>query len=103
MDTAPGWDLLKLWYREPARRFAEALPLGNGRLGAMVFGGTRRERLLLNEDTLWSGAGPRDTANDDALNHLGDLRRQVLADRDYHGADAAAQRMQGAHTESYLC
>lgn len=44
-----------LWYKQPAKKWEEALPLGNGRMGAMVFGGIRRERLQLNEDTLWAG------------------------------------------------
>ena len=44
-----------LWYRTPAARWNEALPIGNGRLGAMVFGGVREERLQLNEDTVWAG------------------------------------------------
>ncbi len=46
---------MKLWYDEPAGEWVEALPLGNGRLGAMVFGGTSQERLQLNEETIWSG------------------------------------------------
>ncbi|MBC7775060.1 MAG: glycoside hydrolase N-terminal domain-containing protein, partial [Phycisphaerae bacterium] len=46
---------LTLWYRQPAGRWIDALALGNGRLGAMVFGGTSAERIGLNEDTLWSG------------------------------------------------
>ena len=44
-----------LWYRRPAEQWTDALPVGNGRLGAMVFGGVESERLQLNEDTLWSG------------------------------------------------
>ena len=44
-----------LWYREPAHSWNESLPLGNGRLGAMVFGGITEERVALNEDTLWTG------------------------------------------------
>ena len=44
-----------LWYRQEAQNWNEALPLGNGRLGAMVFGGAREEKICLNEDTLWSG------------------------------------------------
>ena len=48
---------LRLWYERPAAEWVEALPIGNGRLGAMVFGGVARERLQINEDTLWSG-GP---------------------------------------------
>ncbi len=46
-----------LWYRQPATEWTDALPLGNGRLGAMVHGGVGREELQLNESTLWSG-GP---------------------------------------------
>ena len=45
----------RLWYRRPAERWVEALPIGNGRLGAMVFGGVVTERLQLNDDSLWSG------------------------------------------------
>ena len=48
-------DGLRLWYRTPAQKWTEALPVGNGRLGAMVFGGTQHERIQLNVDTLWAG------------------------------------------------
>src|SRR4051812_49157979 len=50
----------ELWYREPAEQWVEALPLGNGRLAAMVFGGVSQERIALNEDTLTSGEPPSD-------------------------------------------
>ena len=46
---------LKLWYDKPAGKWTEALPLGNGRIGAMVHGGIREEKICFNEDTLWSG------------------------------------------------
>src|ERR1700750_1385670 len=49
-------DLL-LWYRKPAEKWLEALPVGNGKLGGMVFGGTAQERISISEDTLWTG-GP---------------------------------------------
>src|SRR6516162_2301204 len=62
--AAPG--PLTLWYNQPAVEWVEALPVGNGRLGAMVFGGVERERLQLNEDTIWAG-GPYDPANPKAL------------------------------------
>ena len=65
---------LTLWYRRPAAQWVEALPVGSGRLGAMVFGGVERERLQLNEDTLWSG-GPRDWNNPKAPAVLAEVRR----------------------------
>jgi alpha-L-fucosidase 2 len=77
-------DLL-LWYDHPAREWTEALPLGNGRLGAMVFGGTESERLQLNEDTLYGG-GPYDANNPGALAALPEARRLIFEGR-YKEAD----------------
>jgi alpha-L-fucosidase 2 len=81
-----------LWYRAPAERWEEALPIGNGRIGAMIFGGTTRERLQLNEDTLWSG-GPQDSDNPDALPALGRIRELLFARR-YAEAQALVDRTQ---------
>ena len=52
----------RLWYAQPARNWNEALPVGNGRLGAMVFGGPSKERLQLNEESLWAGTPGRSLA-----------------------------------------
>ena len=68
---------LVLWYRQPAREWVEANPIGNGRIGAMVFGGVDAERLQLNEDTLWAG-GPYDPANPEALAALPEVRRLLF-------------------------
>jgi alpha-L-fucosidase 2 len=68
----------RLWYRQPAREWVEALPVGSGKLGAMVFGGVAAERLQLNEDTLWAG-GPYDPANPEALPALPEIRRLIDA------------------------
>lgn len=68
---------LVLWYRQPAERWMEALPIGNGRLGAMVFGGVQHDRLQLNEETLWSGH-PYDPTHDDAAPALGEVRRLLF-------------------------
>ena len=68
---------LSLWYRAPAKKWTEALPVGNGRLGAMVFGGPEREQLQLNEDTLWAG-GPYTPDNTNALAALPEVRRLVF-------------------------
>ncbi|MBM4029561.1 MAG: glycoside hydrolase family 95 protein, partial [Planctomycetes bacterium] len=81
---------LKLWYRQPARQWTEALPLGNGRLGAMVFGGVQQDRLQLNEVSLWSGS-PQDADNPEALAALHEIRRLIFAGQ-YTQANALAAR-----------
>jgi len=89
----------RLWYPSPASNWVEALPLGNGRLGAMVFGGIREERIQLNEDTLWSG-GPKDWNNPDAKNWLPKVREAIFAGR-YAEADELCKKMQGPYNQSY--
>ncbi|NQV34206.1 MAG: glycoside hydrolase family 95 protein, partial [Phycisphaeraceae bacterium] len=84
---------LRLWYTQPATEWTEALPIGNGRLGAMVYGGIEQEHLQLNEDTLWSG-GPLCYDNPDAYQHLATARKQ-LDKGEYADAEATAQRMLG--------
>ncbi|GLY75811.1 glycoside hydrolase family 95 protein [Actinoallomurus iriomotensis] len=77
--TAAGQETnpLRLWYKGPAQEWLQALPVGNGRLGAMVFGGTDTERLQLNEDTIWAGS-PHDYDSPDALAALPQIRQLVL-------------------------
>jgi alpha-L-fucosidase 2 len=77
-----------LWYRQPAGVWTEALPVGNGRLGAMVFGRVAQERLQLNEDTLWAGS-PYDPDNPEALAALPQVRA-LLAEGKYKEATALA-------------
>jgi alpha-L-fucosidase 2 len=81
---------LELWYRRPASEWTEALPVGNGRLGAMIFGGVPVERLQLNEDTFWSG-GPYSPVNPEAREHLQEVRDLIFAGR-YAEAEAIANR-----------
>lgn len=92
-------DDLVLWYARPATRWVEALPIGNGRLGAMIFGDVHVERLQLNEDTLRSG-GPRRWDNPHAHDVLPEVRRSIAAG-DYAGAGALCRQMQGPYNESY--
>lgn len=91
---------LVLWYSQPAEVWEEALPVGNGRLGGMIYGGIQEELIQLNEDTLWSGF-PRDTANYEALRHLEPARR-LVAEGKYAEAEALIEsKMLGRRTESY--
>jgi alpha-L-fucosidase 2 len=92
-NAPPG--TLTLWYAQPATQWSEALPIGNGRLGAMVYGGIEREHLQLNEDTLWSG-GPHCYDNPDAYGHLATVR-ELLERGEYAVAEATAERMLGIH------
>src|SRR3982750_4080015 len=81
-----------LWYRAPAANWNEALPVGNGRLGAMVFGGVVNERLQLNEDTLWAGA-PYDPVNPEAKDALPEVRRLLVAGQYSEAARLASQKV----------
>ncbi|MEP6724170.1 MAG: glycoside hydrolase family 95 protein [Bacteroidota bacterium] len=90
----------RLWYRQPATNWNEALPVGNGRMGAMIFGGIKDERLQLNEQTLWSGA-PRNWNNPGAKKYL-PLIRDAVVQKNYKQADSLSKFMQGPYTESYL-
>jgi alpha-L-fucosidase 2 len=94
------FDDLILRYTAPAAAWTEALPVGNGHLGGMVFGGTVLERIALNEDTLWAG-GPRQGTNPKALAVLPEVRRLLLAG-DYVAAEERCKEMQGPYTHSYL-
>ena len=88
--AAPLPSDLVLWYQQPAAQWVEALPVGNGRIGAMVFGGIARERLQLNEDSFWSG-GPYDPVNPTAHDALHDVRRLI-----FEGRFAEAQALANA-------
>jgi alpha-L-fucosidase 2 len=90
--TAP--DPWVLWFEAPAAAWVEALPIGSGRIGAMVFGGTDSERIALNEDTLWAG-GPYDPTNPDALAALPEIRKLIFAGRYREAHDLAKSRMMG--------
>jgi alpha-L-fucosidase 2 len=67
-----------LWFTEPAKAFTESCPLGNGRLGAMIFGDPGHDRIVLNESTMWSGS-PQDADRQDAVDVLPEIRRLLLA------------------------
>ena len=83
------WEAMKLWYDKPAEKWVEALPVGNGRLGAMIFGGVGKERIQFNEDTLWTGS-PHDYAHEGAAEALPEIRRLL-----FEGRQREAERLAG--------
>ena len=84
----------RLWYRKAASQWDHALPIGNGRLGAMVFGHATRERLQLNEDSLWLGFS-RDRNNPEFLTHLPEVRRLLFAGQPVEAYRVAEKHLLG--------
>ncbi len=92
--SAPA-EPLTLWYRKPATRWEnQALPVGNGRLAAMVFGGVNNERLALNEETVWDGK-PTDYTNPEALKALPEVQRLLFEGKNVEAKKLAAANMMG--------
>src|SRR6187551_569307 len=92
----------KLWYKKPAKVWTEALPVGNGRLGAMIFGGVNEELIQLNEATLWTGGPVRTNVNPKSYENLLLAREALFKNEDYEKAYGYAKNMQGYYSESYL-
>lgn len=83
---------MRLWYRQPASQWNEALPIGNGRLGAMVFGGVESEQIQINEDSIWAGE-KRDRNNPEGLKNLPEVRRLLFAGKPNEAEQLAEKTM----------
>ncbi|MHC4556264.1 MAG: glycoside hydrolase family 95 protein, partial [Planctomycetota bacterium] len=83
---------MKLWYRQPAQEWTQALPVGNGRLGAMVFGGTENERLQFNDDTLWTGQ-PHEYHHEGAVKYLPAVRKLLFEGKQREAEELAMEQM----------
>lgn len=81
---------MKLWYDKPAGLWVEALPLGNGRLGAMVYGDPVHEEFQLNEETIWGGS-PHNNTNPKARAHLAEIRRLIFEGRNMEAQELCGQ------------
>ncbi|SOD82537.1 glycoside hydrolase family 95 protein [Spirosoma fluviale] len=101
--STPVWaqSNLKLWYSKPAAVWTEALPIGNGRIGAMIFGKVEDELIQLNESTLWSGGPVSGNVNPESPSYLPQVR-QALDREDYKQAVTLVKKMQGLYTQSYM-
>ncbi len=91
----------KLWYEHPASVWTEALPLGNGQFGAMVWGGVKDELLQLNDATLWSGGPVKHNVNPEAKNFL-PKARAALFNNNLDSAEYYTKKMQGVYCQNYL-
>lgn len=93
---------IKLWYKQPAKKWTDALPIGNGRLGAMIFGGVDEDRIQFNEQTLWTG-GPRDYQRNGAYKYLPTIRRLVAEGKQPEAEALAQQHFMGmkSHEATY--
>ncbi len=89
--NTPNLTATMLWYQQAAEKWTEALPVGNGRLGAMVFGRATQERIQFNEDTRWSG-GPYDSVVSGGAEHLAEIRQLIFA-----GEYRKAHKLFGRH------
>jgi len=92
----------RLWYNTPAEAWTEALPVGNGRIGAMVYGGIAQERIQFNEETLWKGK-PRSYAHKDASLYLSAIRKLLSQNRQREAQDLAMVQFMSdpLHQEAY--
>lgn len=92
---------LLLWYKQPAKTFEQALPLGNGRLGVMVYGGIEKEIFNINEETLWGGGPADNNPNPNAPGYLQKVRDELFAGQ-WQQASRTLRNMQGPNVNSYL-
>lgn len=89
-----------LWYKQPAQHFEESLVLGNGKLGATIFGGVESDKIYLNDATLWTGEPVNALMNPDAYKNVPAIR-EALKNEDYKLADKLQRKLQGKFSESY--
>lgn len=94
-------DILTLWYEQPATRFEEALPLGNGRIGVMTYGGVREEVLNLNEETLWGGGPVDNNTTPQAYKYLPLVREQLFKEN-WVEASKLLRNIQGPNSQSFV-
>ena len=91
---------LLMWYGKPASRFEEALPLGNGRIGLMVYGGVKTETINLNEETLWGGNPADNSAPPQTAEYLAQVRELLFAEK-WAQASHVLRNVQGSNSNAY--
>ncbi len=99
-ESVSAGNRLQLHYDRPAEFFEEALVIGNGNIGAVLYGGVREERLSLNDITLWTGEPEREVSSPDAFRAIPEIRA-ALDRGDYRAADSLQRKVQGHYSENY--
>ncbi|SMD03451.1 glycoside hydrolase family 95 protein [Pedobacter nyackensis] len=87
----------QLWYSKPAEKWTDALPIGNGRIGAMIFAGVEQDRIQFNEETLWTGA-PRDYNRKGAANYLSEIRKLLFEGKQEAAEKLATEKFMGTQS-----
>lgn len=100
LNAAPGHLPLKLWYNKPATAFEESLPIGNGKLGALIYGGANNDSIYLNDITFWTGKPVNRAEGGDAYKWIPKIR-EALFKEDYKTADSLQHYVQGHNSEFY--
>ena len=90
-----------VWFNQPAANWNEAIPIGNGTLGGMVYGGIESDTIKINEETLWSGE-PRDLQNYEAIKYLPEIRQLLLDGKTQKGEKLINSKMLGEYNECYM-
>ena len=90
-----------LRYKRPAKKWIDALPLGNGLTGAMVYGGIKKERIAFNNSSLWSGR-PKNHDNEESLAYLDEVRSLIFKGENHLADKLAEEKLDGAYSEGYL-
>lgn len=90
---------LNLWYNKPAEKWTDALPIGNGRIGAMIYGGVENDHIQFNEETLWT-AGPRDYSHPGAAKYLPQIRQLLFEGKQQQAEKLAAEHFMGLLSNS---
>jgi len=96
-DVAAQQPAYQLWYNKPAEKWTDALPIGNGRIGAMVFAGVEKDRIQFNEETLWTG-GPRDYNHKGAATYLAEIRKLLFEGKQAEAEKLAAEKFMGTQS-----
>ncbi len=99
--TVSGQSKAVLWYDRPAEHFEESLVLGNGKMGASIFGGVRTDSIYLNDATLWSGEPVNPNMNPEAYKTIPSIRKALL-DENYRLADSLQRKVQGSFSQAYM-